>query len=67
MDGKLVTCLFANSGIDLRKPIREGCSSEELDQIIKDVWIKRKDQYSEIRHELTKSNYKKIEMFQIGG
>jgi cyclic pyranopterin phosphate synthase len=67
MDGKLVTCLFANSGIDLRKPIREGCSSEELDQIIKDVWIKRKDQYSETRHELTKSNYKKIEMFQIGG
>ena len=67
MDGKLVTCLFANSSIDLRKPIREGCSSEELDQIIKDVWIKRKDKYSEIRHELTKSNYKKIEMFQIGG
>jgi cyclic pyranopterin phosphate synthase len=67
MDGKLVTCLFANSGLDLRKPIREGCSSEELDEIIKNVWIKRKDNYSEIRHKLTKSNYKKIEMFQIGG
>ena len=67
MDGKLVTCLFANSGIDLRKPIREGCTSEELDQIIKNVWLKRKDKYSEIRHELTNSNYKKIEMFQIGG
>ena len=67
MEGKLVTCLFANSGIDLRKPIREGCTSEELDQIIKNVWLKRKDKYSEIRHELTNSNYKKIEMFQIGG
>lgn len=67
MDGKLVTCLFANSGLDLRKPIREGCSSEELDEIIKNVWIKRKDNYSEIRHKLTKSNHKKIEMFQIGG
>ena len=67
MDGKLVTCLFANSGFDLRSIIRQGCTDEKLDELIKGVWLKRKDKYSEIRHELTKSNYKKIEMFQLGG
>ena len=67
MDGKLVTCLFANSGFDLRSIIRQGCTDEKLDEIITDIWIKRKDKYSEIRHEITKSNYKKIEMFQLGG
>jgi len=68
MDGKLVTCLFANKGLDLRKPIREGCTQEELQEIISNVWINRKDRYSEIRHKLSpSSNNKKIEMFQIGG
>jgi len=68
MDGKLVTCLFANKGLDLRKPIREGCTQEELQEIISNVWINRKDRYSEIRHKLSPSNNnKKIEMFQIGG
>jgi len=68
MDGKLVTCLFANNGLDLRKPLREGCTQEELQEIISNVWINRKDRYSEIRHKLSpSSNNKKIEMFQIGG
>jgi len=67
MDGKLVTCLFANAGFDLRESIRKGCSDEELKELIRNIWIKRKDKYSEIRNELTKSNYKKIEMFQLGG
>ena len=44
-----------------------GVPMEKLDEVIKGVWLKRKDKYSEIRHELTKSNYKKIEMFQLGG
>ncbi len=68
MDGKLVTCLFANNGLDLRKPLREGCTQEELQKIISNVWLNRKDRYSEIRHKLSpSSNNKKIEMFQIGG
>ena len=68
MDGKLVTCLFANNGLDLRKPLRNGCTQEELDEIISKVWINRSDRYSEIRHKLSASkNHKKIEMFQIGG
>ena len=56
-----------NAGFDLRESIRKGCSDEELKELIRNIWIKRKDKYSEIRNELTKSNYKKIEMFQLGG
>ena len=68
MDGKLVTCLFANNGLDLRKPLRNGCTQKELDEIISKVWTNRSDRYSEIRHKLSASkNHKKIEMFQIGG
>ena len=67
MDGKLVTCLFANGGFDLRKHLRDGCSQKELDKIITGVWLKRNDRYSEIRHKLSTKNHKKIEMFQIGG
>lgn len=67
MDGKLVTCLFANGGFDLRKPLRDGCSQKELHKIITGVWLKRNDRYSEIRHKLSTKNHKKIEMFQIGG
>ena len=67
MDGKLVTCLFANGGFDLRKPLRDGCSQKELHKIITSVWLKRNDRYSEIRHKLSTKNHKKIEMFQIGG
>jgi len=68
MDGKLVTCLFASNGLDLRKPLRDGCTQEELQKIISNVWMNRNDRYSEIRHKLTSSNkHKKIEMFQIGG
>ena len=67
MDGKLVTCLFANGGFDLRKPLRDGCSQKELHKIITGVWLNRNDRYSEIRHKLSTKNHKKIEMFQIGG
>ncbi len=67
MDGKLVTCLFANKSLDLREPLRNGCNEQELDEIIIDAWRKREDRYSEIRHQLSSKNYKKIEMFQLGG
>ena len=67
MDGKLVTCLFANGGFDLRKHLRDGCSQKELHKIITGVWLDRNDRYSEIRHKLSTKNHKKIEMFQIGG
>ena len=65
-DGKLVTCLFANTGLDLKKPLRSGGSDNHLMKLISDYWGNRKDRYSELRSTNT-SNTKKIEMYQLGG
>ena len=68
MDGKFVTCLFANKGLDLRKPIRDDLTDTEISKIISDVWSIRDDRYSEIRNDLNNTpKKKKIEMFQLGG
>ena len=69
MDGKFVTCLFANGGLDLRKPIRDDLTDTEISKIISDTWKIRDDRYSEIRSNLnnTSNKKRKIEMFQLGG
>ena len=67
-DGKLVTCLFAAGGTDLRGPMRAGASDEELRALVSAVWTARTDRYSEERSSRTDfGKRKKIEMFQIGG
>ncbi len=33
-DGKLRTCLFSDAEVDLKAPLRQGCSDQELEQII---------------------------------
>ncbi|MDZ4241764.1 MAG: GTP 3',8-cyclase MoaA [Candidatus Omnitrophota bacterium] len=68
-DGKIYTCLFAGEGTDLRGPIRDGASDDELYAIVKKVWQGRMDKYSENRwlFRSLKATSKKIEMFQIGG
>ena len=66
-DGKLFTCLFAGSGFDLRGPIRDGNSDEEIRELIKSVWYKRDDRYSELRSAITDKTRRKVEMYQIGG
>ena len=66
-DGKLFTCLFASDGRDLRGPMREGATDEELESLITDVWNRRVDRYSEIRASLTTPPQRKVEMYQIGG
>ncbi len=65
-EGMLYTCLFATSGIDLRRPLRDGSSDEELMSLISKVWEKRNDRYSEIRSEAI-VNLPKVEMSYIGG
>ena len=72
IEGKLVTCLFAADGTDLRTPLRSGASDEELRELIDSIWSRRTDRYSEERAELTASGDSskrkaKIEMYQIGG
>jgi cyclic pyranopterin phosphate synthase len=69
-DGKLVTCLFASSGTDLRGPLRSGADDEALRALVASVWLRRADRYSELRSEATaplRARAKKIEMHQLGG
>ncbi|WP_252311348.1 GTP 3',8-cyclase MoaA [Sinobaca sp. H24] len=66
-DGKLFTCLFAESGTDLKTLVRSGASPDEVRHFIENVWNGRTDRYSEERTEETVKNRKKIEMSYIGG
>jgi cyclic pyranopterin phosphate synthase len=66
-DGRLYTCLFAQSGHDLRGPLRAGASDEELAGIVRAVWTSRDDRYSEARSELRNAGRRRVEMYEIGG
>ncbi|HET6335767.1 MAG TPA: GTP 3',8-cyclase MoaA [Polyangiales bacterium] len=80
-DGKLLTCLFAQSGFDLKAPLRSGATDTELGELVRNVWAVRRDRYSEQRAELEtrahstpiRSNgerthdRRRLEMYQVGG
>jgi GTP 3',8-cyclase len=72
-DGKLVTCLFADHGHDLRSLLRSGAGEEEIRKTIEAVWQARRDRYSEERFvALNTSTYRprehsKMEMIVLGG
>ena len=65
-EGKIYTCLFAESGHDLRALMRAGKSDEEIAAAIGGIWQTRTDRYSEIRTAETAA-LRKIEMSYIGG
>lgn len=65
--GEYYTCLFAVNGTDLRTPMRDGASDEEMVQRISGVWQARTDQYSELRTSFTRLPAKGAEMYRIGG
>ncbi|PJZ01993.1 GTP 3',8-cyclase MoaA [Bacillus vallismortis] len=65
--GELFTCLFAASGFDLRAPVRQELSDDELAEMIGTVWKNRIDQYSVDRTLSKASDKKKVEMSYIGG
>lgn len=68
-DGVLYTCLFAVRGTSLRDALRGGASDDALLELIREVWLKRADRYSELRASLrdTAQQQRKVEMFYIGG
>jgi cyclic pyranopterin phosphate synthase len=66
-DGKFYTCLFADSGFDIRELVRAGLDDAELLRQISAVWQRRDDRYSDERTELTAKNRNKIGMSYIGG
>ncbi len=65
-EGSLYTCLFASSGTDLRGPLRDGVSDDELRGLITQTWTDRSDRYSELRG-ATPLPTPKVEMSYIGG
>ena len=65
-EGSLYTCLFAQSGHDLKSLLRGGASDDELRNEIAAVWQRRADRYSEIRTAET-AKERKVEMSYIGG
>jgi len=48
-DGLWYMCLYANRGVDLRKPLREGAPPAELRRLIESVWSRRDDRGAEDR------------------
>jgi len=65
-EGSLYTCLFGQSGHDLKSLVRSGASDDEIRNEIAAVWQGRTDRYSEIRTSQT-TPLKKVEMSYIGG
>jgi GTP 3',8-cyclase len=65
-EGSLYTCLFAQTGHDLKTLLRGGASNDQLRDEIAAVWQGRADRYSEIRTAETAKN-RKVEMSYIGG
>jgi len=66
-DGVLYTCLFATQGLDLRAPLRDGASDEELLALIRGCWQARSDRYSELRGNAAPQGAARVEMNHVGG
>ncbi|HEX9878966.1 MAG TPA: GTP 3',8-cyclase MoaA [Candidatus Binatia bacterium] len=72
-DGKLVTCLFSQTGHDLKALLRSGSTDEAILEFVSGIWRARNDRYSDDRlKSLRSSSYdparqKKIEMITLGG
>lgn len=76
-DGKLLTCLFAQTGFDLKTLLRSaGATDAELSDLVRQVWSVRRDRYSEERAALSSRrspngdgarNRRRLEMYQVGG
>ena len=68
-EGQIFTCLFGSVGTDLRGPLRDGATDEELASLASRVWRVREDRYSEERASLTEElrSREKVEMYRIGG
>jgi GTP 3',8-cyclase len=65
-EGSLYTCLFAVRGHDLRSPLRAGASDDDIVDILRGIWTRRTDRYSELRTADTAA-LPKVEMSYIGG
>jgi cyclic pyranopterin phosphate synthase len=65
-DGRLVTCLFAAAGHDVRTILRSTDDDAGLSDLLTRVWGARTDRYSEQRARLTEPR-ERVEMSYVGG
>ena len=65
-EGLFYSCLFSARGTVLRDKIRDGMGEEELTTVIRELWTKRADRYSELRGDLPR-HQPHIEMYRMGG
>ena len=65
--GKLYTCLFAESGTDLKEGLRNGWSDAQITHTLTRCWQNRDDRYSQLRESGFDTARNKIEMSYIGG
>ncbi len=67
-DGRMLGCLFAPTGLDLRTPLRDATSDDALAAKLTAFWEQRADRYSELRAESgTPTTKRRLEMYQVGG
>jgi len=48
-DGTWLLCLYADEGVDLREPLRNGATDEEIADLIRERWHARTDRGAEMR------------------
>jgi cyclic pyranopterin phosphate synthase len=65
-DGTWYLCLYAQRGIDLRTPLRDGASRDELRSIISGGWTRRRDRGAEERKDLEAIGHRGV-LVQIEG
>tara|TARA_A100001037_G_scaffold292829_1_gene308656 strand:- start:49 stop:960 length:912 start_codon:yes stop_codon:yes gene_type:complete len=65
-EGSLYTCLFSESGHDLKSMLREGATHDEIRAKVTGIWQERADRYSELRGE-ERGIRLPVEMSHIGG
>jgi cyclic pyranopterin phosphate synthase len=66
-DGRLYTCLFASTGVDLREALRSPEPRTEVTRSVREVWRGRNDRYAE---ELTQGRVAdpgRVAMHYVGG
>ena len=65
-NGSLYTCLFSETGHDLKSLIKMGADINDLTEAISTVWSNRADRYSEMRNTSSQDKVP-VEMHFIGG
>jgi cyclic pyranopterin phosphate synthase len=49
VDGTWFLCLYGTDGVDLRAPLRDGATDEELATLVRETWAARSDRGAEMR------------------